>query len=228
MRSDADLEMDLMERAQAYRSEGCATTATVMNAEGFARGTCTVIDAMRGMFMGPNLVLLDGIRQEEKDLQIVVDHCHSRNIGMGVFLPHPDGALGRAQQVTVWLSERSPDWALNMHNANLDLPVLIGYLLGVQPGSNLRLSTVIRTIEDRADAFGFLLRLIEQGRLPKGTSVHVGEGPFLEAAGESPYSDIHIFGLPTTIDKRRLAAIRDACGGACLFLLDSGQESVLA
>jgi hypothetical protein len=228
MRSDADLEMDLMERAQAYRQSGCATTATVMDGGGFAQGCCTVIDAMRGMFMGPNLVLLDGAQQEEKDLQIVVDHCHSRSVGMGVFLPHPDGSLGRAQQITVWLSERSPDWALNMHNANLDLPVLIGYLLGSQPGTKLRLSTVIRTIEDRSEANSFLLRLSDQGRLPRNTEVHVGEGAFIDAASESPYSDIHIFGLPTTIDKRRLAAIRDACGGACLFLLDSGQESILA
>jgi solute carrier family 12 sodium/potassium/chloride transporter 2 len=228
MRTDADLEMVLMERAQALRDVGCATTATVLDSGGFAQGCCTVIDAMRGMFMGPNLVLLDGGRTDERDLQIVVDHCHARSVGMGVFLPHPDGSLGRAQQVTVWLSERSPDWALNMHNANLDLPVLIGYLLGSQPGAQLRLSTVIRTIEDKANAFGFLVRLSDQGRLPKNTDVHVGEGAFLDAASDSPYSDIHIFGLPTTIDKRRLSAIRDACGGACLFLLDSGQESILA
>jgi hypothetical protein len=228
MRADADLEMELMERAEAFRLAGCATTATVIDGGGFAQGCCIVIDAMRGMFMGPNLVLLNGAQQDEKVLQIVVDHCHARGVGMGVFLPHPDGALGRAQQITVWLSERSPDWALNMHNANLDLPVLIGYLLGSQAGSSLRLSTVIRTIEDRSSAMAFLVRLSEQGRLPKNTDVHVGEGPFLDAASDSPYSDIHIFGLPTTIDRRRLTAIRDACGGACLFLLDSGQESILA
>ena len=87
---------------------------------------------------------------------------------------------------------------------------------------------MIRTIEDKANAFGFLVRLSDQGRLPRNTEVHVGEGAFLDAASDSPYSDIHIFGLPTTIDKRRLSAIRDACGGACLFLLDSGQESILA
>jgi hypothetical protein len=145
-----------------------------------------------------------------------------------VFLSHPDGSIGRGKQVTVWLSERSPDWRLNMHNANLDLPVLIGHLLSARPGARLRLATVVRGIEDRSAANDFLHRLIDQGRLAPQTEIFVGEGDFLQAAAASPYADIHLFGLPTTIDKTRLIEIRDVCGGACVFLLDSGQESILA
>ena len=147
---------------------------------------------------------------------------------MGVFVPHPEGALGRGVQITVWLSERSPEWQLNMHNANLDLPVLFGHLLGNHAGCSLRLATVVRSIEDRADANRFLQRLVDQGRLGSRTEIFVGEGDFMNVAASSPYADIHLFGLPTTIDRDRLVEIRDACGGACLFLLDSGQESILA
>jgi hypothetical protein len=143
-------------------------------------------------------------------------------------MPHPDGALGRGKIINVWLSERSPDWALTIHNANLDLPVLFGYLLARQPGARIRLATVVRAIEDRADAFAFLQRLIEQGRLPEDTETHVGEGSFIPAVQSSPYGDVHLFGLPTTIDRERIEEIRDASGGACVFLLDSGQESLLA
>jgi hypothetical protein len=228
MRGQSDMAMALGERAAAGCAAGRSVTSTVVDADGFGRGVSLVIDANRGMFMGPNLVLALGDMQEEKDLQMIVDQCDARRIGMGVFLPHPDGALGRAKQVTVWLSERSPDWSLNMHNANLDLPVLIGHLLSLHPGAKLRLATVVRAIEDRAAANEFLHRLIDQGRLAPGTEIHVGEGQFIEAAVASPYADIHLFGLPTTIDKRRLSEIRDACGGGCVFLLDSGQESILA
>ena len=115
-----------------------------------------------------------------------------------------------------------------MHNANLDLPVLVGHLLSAPEGATLRLATVVRAIEDRSSAFEFLQRLVDQGRLGNDTEVFVGDGDFLEVAAASPYADVHLFGLPTTIDKERLIEIRDACGGACVFLLDSGQESILA
>lgn len=228
MRAQSDMVMALGERTAATAAEGFAVSATVVDAERFGKGVSLVIDANRGMFMGPNLILTQCEAIEERDLQLIVDRCHARRVGMGVFVPHPDGSLGRAKQVTVWLSERSPDWRLNMHNANLDLPVLIGYLLSRHPGASLRLATVVRSIDDRAAANEFLQRLIDQGRLPNATDVFVGEGEFLAAAATSPYSDIHLFGLPTTIDKARIVEIRDACGGACLFLLDSGQESILA
>ena len=178
--------------------------------------------------MGPNLVLMDGEIRSEKDLQIVLDHCVSRHVGMGVIAAHPDGALGREKDVTVWLSERSPDWAIEMHNVNLDLPVLAGLLLAQAGGGRLRLATVVRTIEDRSSANDFLTRLIDQGRLPKNTEIFVAEDDFLGALRESPYADIHIFGLPNVVEKQRLLKLRDACGGACVFLLDSGQESILA
>jgi solute carrier family 12 sodium/potassium/chloride transporter 2 len=228
LRGTADLAMALQERAAQIQMRGVSSTSTCVDTDEFARGCQVVIDSLRGMFMGPNLVLLGGENRTERDLQILVDHCHSRRMGLGLFMPHPDGALGRGKIINVWLSERSPDWALTIHNANLDLPVLFGYLLARQPGARIRLATVVRAIEDRADAFAFLHRLIEQGRLPEDTETHVGEGSFIPAVQSSPYADVHLFGLPTTIDRDRIEEIRDASGGACVFLLDSGQESLLA
>ena len=228
MRSDADLGLALEERAAHLRLYGTPATTTSIDALNFARGSTMVVDALRGMFLGPNLVLVNGEVQAEKDLQILVDHCEARQMGMGVCLNHPDGAIGRGKLVTVWLSERSPDWALQMHNANLDLPVLVGHLLSIERGCRLRLATVVRSIEDTADANGFLQRLIDQGRLASETEIHVAEGSFLDAVRNSPYADIHIFGLSTTVERKRMFQIRDAGGGACLFLLDSGQESILA
>ncbi len=228
LRGTADLGLELQERATELQAKGFAATSTCVESQDFAHGCRVVVDAMRGMFMGPNLVLISSEGRSEKALQLIVDHCHSRRMGLGVFAPHPDGALGRGKVVTVWLSERSPGWALTIHNANLDLPVLFAYLLARKAGSRIRLATVVRTIEDRADAYAFLQKLMEQGRLPGDTEIHVGEGDFIEAVQSSPYADVHLFGLPTAIDKDRVDEIRDASGGACVFLLDSGQESILA
>ena len=126
------------------------------------------------------------------------------------------------------LSERSPDWELRLHNANLDLPVLLAYLLVRSGRGQMRLSSVVRSAGEKDAAREFLGRLIRVDRLPPSTDVEVAAGDFLAAVRASPYADIHLFGIATTVDVPRLEAIRDAAGGACLFLMDSGQESVLA
>lgn len=226
--TDHDLGLDVEDRAVRARQQGRQATATSVEARNFAMGSTLVVDALRGMFLGPNLVIASGEHQSEKDLQVLLDHCERRGTGVGILLAHPDGGIGRAKQVSVWLSERSPHWNLEMHNVNLDLPVLTGHLLSSSDDHALQLCTVVRSIDDRADANAFLQRLIDQGRLSKRTKLYVSEDEFMDALKASPYADLHIFGLSTTVEMQRLFKIRDACGGACVFLLDSGQESILA
>jgi len=226
--SDLDLGITVEERVESARRRGLQATATSVNSRSYASGATLVVDALRGMFLGPNLVIASGEHQSEKDLQVLVDHCERRGVGVGILLAHPGGTVGRAKQVSVWLSERSPNWSLEMHNVNLDLPVLAGHLLSAGEDESLQLCTVVRSIDDRAEAYTFLQKLIDQGRLSRRTGVHVSDEDFIDALKASPYADIHIFGLSTTVEMQRLFKIRDACGGACIFLMDSGQESILA
>jgi len=223
-----ELRAPLQLAAGRLRSEGSQATSTVIDEQAYSTGVRFLIDALESQVFPPNLVLVDGTRHSEKDLQIVLDHCHRRELGLAVFLPHPEGHLGRGQDVTVWLSERSPAWELKLHNANLDLPVLLAYLLVREGRGRMRLSSVVRSAPERPKAEVFLTHLIEAGRLPKSTGVEVAAGEFIAAVRASPYADMHLFGIATTVDVPRLEAIRDAAGGACLFLMDSGQESVLA
>jgi solute carrier family 12 sodium/potassium/chloride transporter 2 len=222
------LQEDLQKAAAQLRQGGSHTTSTVLDDSAFGHGVEVLIDALRGQVFPPNLVLVDGARHSERDLQIILDQCHRRELGLAVFLPHPEGYIGRARDVTVWLSERSPAWDLRLHNTNLDLPVLLAYLLVREGRGRMRLSTVVRKAGERDKAEHFLRRLIEAGRLPRSTGIEVAAGDFVAAVRASPYADIHLLGIATTVDIPRLEEIRDAAGGACLFLMDSGQESVLA
>jgi hypothetical protein len=43
-----------------------------------------------------------------------------------------------------------------------------------------------------------------------------------------PPADVHLFGLPPTIELERLWEIHRAAGAPCVFVRDSGQESALA
>ena len=136
--------------------------------------------------------------------------------------------MGSREVVDVWLSDRSPDWALQLHLANLDLPVLMGFLLAESWGAQLRLRMVVRDPTAKEAGRRFLRELVDQARLPKGTRIHVGAGDFLEALGSAGRADLRIFGMPPSITQARLAEIQRAADSSVLWLLDSGRESALA
>jgi hypothetical protein len=68
---------------------------------------------------------------------------------------------------------------------------------------------------------------VDQARL-SGARVAVGQGSFDGFLGETRHADLHLFGMPLTVDKARLFEIRDRVDATCWFLLDSGEESALA
>ncbi len=185
------------------------------------------INAMKGSFFAPNLLLVSGLHTPQEVLAPVVDHARAARLGVAVAFDDPERPLEPCHAVTVWLSDRSPDWELSLHVANLDLPVLLAYLLTRPRRGRIRLATVLRRPEDRRDAERFLADLIELGRLPD-TTAHVLEGSLTERLADAPQADLHIFGLPEQVDVARLTEIHNAVGAPCLFVLDSGQESALA
>jgi amino acid transporter len=221
------------------RAGGAYTTWTVVDAGpspaspgadggAFAHGAGVAMDAMRGAFFPPNLVLMDASRHDSAAMQAVMEHAHARQMGTILHMPHPHGGLGQGREVAVWLSDRSPDWPLRLHNANLDLPVLTGMLLAKARGGRVRLITVVPEDMAAEPARAFMERLCGEGRLPRDTITEVIRSDFLTAVEHCPYADIHLFGLGPEVDAGRLEELRDAAGGAALFLRDSGQESVLA
>ena len=148
---------------------------------------------------------------------------------MLLFFPHPAGGLGLRRSVVAWLSDRSPRWTLHIHQANVDLPVLMAYLLASDgPDRVMRLNTVVRSAADVGPARTFLGHLVEMGRLPATTRTEVYRGELVDILGEPPAADVHLFGLPHLVDLDKLNALHEAHGGASLFLLDSGHESLLA
>ncbi len=188
------------------------------------------INAMAGTFFAPNLLLLSADHMEKhlstEAIQEVIDHARHWRVGVVLTFgtePLPDPV----RNVAVWLSDRHPDWTLDLHVANLDLPVLLAYLLTLPAEGQVRLCTVVRNAETEDLARGFLADLIELGRLPR-TEARVASGPFFDAIDRSEPADLHILGLPDQIDLARLREIHEHLGGPCWYVQDSGQESALA
>lgn len=128
----------------------------------------------------------------------------------------------------MWIWDRSPSSELHLHQANLDLLVLTGFLLAQARGHRLRLCTLVSGPEQKGPARAFLKALVDQARLPASTTVHVAEGPFAALLAEAPPADLHAFGLGPEAPRARLEKTCAALGAGALWLRDSGHESALA
>jgi len=204
------------------------TTWTVLHTEDARASTGIAIDALLGAFFPPNLVVVDGERATDEELNALLARCRRRGVGLLVYLAHPVRSLGLRKQVAVWLSDRAPEWELALHVANLDLPVLIGLLLGRGLDARLCLLTALRDPASRQGAMAFQHRLQQQARLPSNTEKVVLDGPFEAAMAAAPPADVHVLGMPPVLVGAKLVEQRDRLGAATIFLLDSGQESALA
>jgi hypothetical protein len=209
------------------QQRGIYASGTIVEGKDFVRDTQVAMDVMGGAFFPPNLVVIDASRHDDEELQPIIDRCKERKLGLVLFLPHPDGGIGKGHEIATWLSDRSPNWQLKLHNANLDLVALVAYLLSRGRG-HLRIATVVKEADQRDAAQVWLRRLVDMGRLGPTTATDVFEGDFLMALSSSAKADVHVLGLSLAIEVKRLQEIRDASGGACVFLLDSGYESVLS
>jgi amino acid permease len=224
---DPIVKKALDNEVRRLRQHGRFSSWHPMPSRELIQGIRLTMNVMRGTFFASNLLLVtDDMPQDA--IQELRDHGLRTHIGMGLLILGPAGPPDQGRTVHVWLSDRSPEWQIGLKVANTDLPVLLGLLLSSPSRGRLVLHTAVRDPDQAPQARVFLNTLIEQGRLPASTQASVSTAPFMEALKAAGPADIHLLGLPQYIDLERLRAIRDTVDGPCLFLRDSGQESLLA
>jgi hypothetical protein len=190
-------------------------------------GLGDALDALQAALFPPNLVLVDVRKVSDAEIAAYQRHCAHHKVGLGLWVPGPAGAAPRGA-VAVWISDRSPTWELHLHQTNLDLLVLAGYLLAEARGHRLRLCTVVAEESQKEPARAFLAALVDQARLPRESSVHVAVGRFADLLADAPPADLHLFGLGPEAPRDRLTGTAAALGAGALWLRDSGHESALA
>jgi hypothetical protein len=222
---------DLLERGPAVvarlRAGGRDASWASLETRHYMDAVNVALDVLQGgALFPPNLVVVDARYVSNEEIAEYLTTC--KRIGIGMILHvGKQGPLKRPDGVAVWLSDRSPDWSLELRTANLDLPVLVGWLASQVWHAPLQVATVVRDPEHAPMARAFLQDVVDQARL-SGARVAVGQGSFDGFLGETRHADLHLFGMPLTVDKSRLFEIRDRVDATCWFLLDSGEESALA
>jgi hypothetical protein len=125
------------------------------------------------------------------------------------------------------VSDRKTKWDLGWDIGNLDLSILVAYKLKMNWGARIRLITVINNPEEAEKAQNFLNLLINLARLPE-TLTEVVVGDFNTVITQAPGADLNIFGMDDDLKFNFVREMSAKTKSTCLFVKDSGHESILA
>ena len=220
---------ELANLSESFRKKGVFSSWTVIHSDDFAQGVNYGNQALQGAFFKPNIVFLNLQEHDdyETELRPVIKECIRLEIGVLLYLSHPMAQLGQRNMINVWVRDRKDNWDLGWDIGNLDLSILVAYKLKKNWDANIRLIIVIDDEGEKENAQQFLLTLINLARLPETlTEVYVGN--FKEIVEKSPAADLNIFGMEGNLQFEFVKEISAKTGSSCLFVKDSGHESILA
>ncbi|BFP43132.1 amino acid permease [Flavobacteriaceae bacterium GF1] len=213
----------------SFRQKDVFSSSSVIHTEEFAKGINYGNQALQGAFFRPNIVFLNLQNHDdyETELRPVMKESIRLEIGVLLYLSHPTALLGQRNTINVWVSDRRTNWDLGWDIGNLDLSILVAYKLKMNWGARIRIITVISDPKEEENAKKFLNLLINLARLPETlTEVHIGD--FNSVVRNAPSADLNIFGMDEDL---RFGFVEDMSAktqSSCLFVKDSGHESILA
>lgn len=215
--------------SESFRKKGVFSSWTVIHSDDFAQGVNYGNQALQGAFFKPNIVFLNLQEHDdyETELRPVIKECIRLEIGVLLYLSHPMAQLGQRNMINVWVRDRKDNWDLGWDIGNLDLSILVAYKLKKNWDANIRLIIVIDDEREKENAQQFLLTLINLARLPE-TLIEVYVGSFKEIVKTSPTADLNIFGMEGNLRFEFVKEISAKTRSSCLFVKDSGHESILA
>lgn len=226
---NSKLVKELDNLSESFRNKGVFSSWTVINTEEFAKGVNYGNQALKGAFFRPNIIFLNLQDHDdfENEIRPVIRESIRLEIGILLFSAHPTAHLGQRNVINVWVRDRKDNWSLGWDIGNLDLSTLIAYKLKKNWEAKIRLITVIDDENEREYATNFLNSLIHLARIPKTlTEVHVGE--FKTIVTNAPSADINIFGMEENLSIEFVREMTKKTNSSCLFVRDSGHESILA
>ncbi|NND09876.1 MAG: Na-K-Cl cotransporter, partial [Flavobacteriaceae bacterium] len=224
------LARQLEEISASFRHKGVFSSSTVIHTKEFANGINYGSQALQGAFFRPNILFLNLQDHDdyENELKPVMKESIRLEIGILLFNLHTSALLGQRNTINVWVSNRKGNWQLEGWDiGNLDLSILVAYKLKMNWDARIRLITVVDNAKEEANAKNFLKTLISLARLPQ-TMTEVYIGTFIEMVRKAPPADLNIFGMKDTLPYDFIKDMSQKTSSSCLFVRDSGHESILA
>jgi len=223
------LSSDLEALSESFRIKGVFSSWTVIHTSEFAKGINYGSQALRGAFFRPNIIFLNLQEHDDYEMELrpIIMESIRLEIGVLLYVSHPTALLGQRNTINVWVSDRQTNWNIGWDIGNLDLSILIAYKLKMNWGAKIRLVTVINDPAEEENARVFLDTLINLARLPQTlTEVHIGS--FRDVIKRAPSADLNIFGMEGNLQYKFVRDMTSHTNSSCLFVKDSGHESILA
>lgn len=223
--------MDQLEDISAsFRTKGVFSSSTVIHTDQFANGINYGSQALQGAFFRPNIMFLNLQDHDDYDneLKPVMTESIRLEVGILLFNLHTTALLGQRNTINVWVSDRKGNWELGgLDIGNLDLSILVAYKLKMNWNAQIRLITVVDNPNEELNAQEFLKSLTQLARLPQTlTEVHIGH--FNDIVTKAPAADLNIFGMQDALPYDFIKDMTQKTNSSCLFVRDSGHESILA
>ena len=216
-----ELEKSLEILVKPLKNDGLLAVSTLIEANHFLHGISVVTQSLKGMPLPPNIMFLTMSDNPDKDerLKQLISMATNQELGLIVLNLFEDRGFGHRKDINMWLRGGSP---------NRNLSILTAIQLEKNWNGQLRL---LRLIDDEAEinkARIGLQAIARRGRLPIDCEKIIFSGTFPQGLEHSPPADINIFGISNNINIKTMHKISSIVGTTCLFIRDSGEESVLA
>ncbi|MGB1253051.1 MAG: amino acid permease [Candidatus Promineifilaceae bacterium] len=227
-KDSADRLEDLEWLTAAFQKDGVYARATLLEVDDFVQGVRSATQILRHTFFRPN-ILFYNLRPDSEVAMVteLINRATTYRMGIVMLARHPVVELGRESLITVWLQYREQDWEVRGTLSNLHLPVLLAMQLAKNWDAQIYLCTAVADPALELDAESRLHDLIDMARLPrKTTQVRVLSGSFETVFANAPRADLNIFGLSDSVEECH--EIVELVNGSCVFVRDSGEESIFA
>lgn len=221
--------IEIQQRQQHIKDMGIFCSGTSVSVPDKNQGIMAALQVLQSAFFRPNIVLMS-LREgyDDTSLEDIVEEA--RKAKMGVVLgADDDRTMHEGGVINVWIRAQEPDWDISsaQKEGNLDLALLMAIQLTKNPKMKIRLVTMIENPAFYSLAEEFLLGIIELGRLPRSTSLHISPADFWISLAQAPAAELQIFGFPHTKILEFIDEVRTKTNSSTLFVRSSGTESIL-
>ena len=216
---------------QFLEHHGFATWAR-LSSERFSEAAFFAMQTLRSSFFRPNLLFLTTLEDSLDEAQwcATINHARSSKMGVLIYAHHPTVGLASRSGVNVWVRHQGPDWSVSesMRLTNLDLMILVSYVLQRRWETTLRFLMVVSSPSEHEAAQEYLRVLIERARIPSGVERLVLNGHFNDCLPKAPPADLNLFGTPHALSRAFVDRLLDQTGGSCLLVRVAGDEDAFA
>lgn len=215
--------------SQAFQRAGVYSNTSLMKTNDFAQGVNFGNQALSSAFFKPNIIFLSLLENENnvRHFPSIIAEAEDLSLGVIVFAPHEKARLGQRQKINIWIDDRRGAWDVERGTGNIDLSMLVGYMLKQNWEGDIRLIFIVNEVADESHARYFMKNLIGLARMP----IHETEiilGHLKDEVTKAPYADVNIFPLDAQKGMTYCTELMTLVGGTCLFVKDSGNENILA